>query len=295
VEEDLVLYAITEGVALLTLNRPERLNAINPPMLQRWVECLAQAEADKAVRAIVITGAGRGFCSGGDVGKLAQAAGVKTAGEQQGGGDKNEAADGKGAGKAADKDTGAQPPLKIKEGLRRGVQRIPLLLQRMDKPVIAAINGDATGAGLDAALMCDIRFAAASARLGETYSKLGLLPGAGGAWFLPRIVGAAKALELFWSAELIGAEEALRIGLVNRVLPDDQLLDKTLEFATRVAAAPPLSIRMLKRAVYQGLTLELATHLELISSHMVIARSSNDHAEAIQARKERRQPRYEGR
>jgi enoyl-CoA hydratase/carnithine racemase len=268
-----VLYRLEGATALLTLNRPERLNAFNPPMLERWVACLEQAQADPAVRAIVLTGAGRGFCSGGDVSRMgAQAS----------------------AGGEAD-DAGRSTPLQIKEGLRGSVQRIPLTLQRIDKPVIAAINGAATGAGLDMALMCDIRFAAAGARLGETYSKVGLVPGAGGAYFLPRLVGTAKALELFWTGDLIDAEEALRVGMVNRVYPAEQLMPKTLEFAERIGNAPPLSIRLIKRAVYQSATLDLATSLDLISSHMTIARSSRDHVEAIAALREKRAGRFEGR
>lgn len=270
-----VLYSVTGGTALLTLNRPERLNAINGPMLERWITCLEQAQSDRAVRTIVVTGAGRGFCSGGDVGKMAETApGAKESGQ---------------SGREG------LSPLKIKESLRRGIQRIPLLLQRIDKPVIAAINGVATGAGLDVALMCDVRFAAAGARLGETYSKVGLVPGAGGAYFLPRLVGAAKALELFWSGELVVAAEALRIGMVNRVYPDDELLAKTLEFAEKIGNLPPLSIQLIKRAVYQGLNTDLATSLDLISSHMTVARSSRDHSEAISALKEKRQGQFEGR
>ena len=273
--EEPVLYSVTGGIALLTLNRPERLNAFNGPMLQRWVSCLEEAQADRDVRVIVLTGAGRGFCSGGDVGRMAETAS----------GDK----------KPDQARSEGQTPLKMKESLRRGIQRIPLLMQRIDKPVIAAINGAATGAGLDVALMCDIRFAAAGARLGETYSKLGLVPGGGGAYFLPRIVGVAKALELFWSAKMIDAEEALRLGMVNGVFPDDQLLPQTMEFAQRVADAPPISIQLIKRAVYQSMGTDLATSLDLVSSHMTVARSSRDHIEALKAIKEKRPGRFEGR
>jgi len=267
--DDLVLYRIEGRTAVLTLNRPERLNAFNPDMLARWLACLEQAQADPAVRAVVLTGAGRAFCSGGDVGNMGD----------------NSAASG------AD----ALTPAKIKDSLQHNVQRIPLQLARMDKPVIAAINGVATGAGLDMALMCDMRFAAEGARLGETYVKVGLVPGAGGAYFLPRLVGSAKALELFWSGDLIDAQEALRLGMVNRVYPNEQLLAKTLEFAERVADAPPLSVRLIKRAVYQFASLDLATSLDMISSHMTVARSSADHVEAVRALREKRPGKFEGR
>lgn len=261
--EEFLLYDIADGVATLTLNRPEKLNAFTPEMLDRWVACLEAARTDDTVRTIVITGAGKAFCSGGDV-------------EKMGGADD-------------------LTPLKIKQRLQQGVQRIPELLSRIDKPVIAALNGSAVGAGLDLALACDIRFAAASARMAETYSRVGLLPGAGGAYFLPRLVGVAKALEMFWSAEFVDAEEALRLGLVNQVFPDEELMPRTLEFARRVAAAPPLSIRLIKRTVLQSLQLDLAASLDLVSSHQTLVRNSEDHTEAVAAMREKRPGVYHGR
>lgn len=253
---DTILYAIADGVATLTLNRPDKLNAFNRAMTDRWLACLEDARDDDAVRAIVITGAGRGFCTGGDVSDM--------------GGD------------------AATTPLAVKQRLAGGVQRIPELLARIDKPVIAAINGVATGAGLDLALMCDIRFAAASARMAETYVRVGLVPGAGGAYFLPRIVGVAKALELFWSGEFVDAAHALELGLVNQVFPDAELAAATQAFAAKVAAAPPLSVRLIKRAVYQGMRSDLSTSLDMISSHMTLVRNSADHAEAVAAMREKR-------
>jgi enoyl-CoA hydratase/carnithine racemase len=261
--QGLVLYRSTGRVAVLTLNRPDKLNAFNSAMLDQWVEGLQRAQADGEVRAIVVTGAGKGFCSGGDVDEMGTA--------------------------------DANTPLRIKQRLRDGVQRIPRLLASIDKPVIAAINGAATGAGLDLALMCDIRFMAASARVGESYARVGLVPGAGGAYFLPRLVGAAKALELFWSAERIDAAEALRIGLVNRVVDDAELLPQTLTFAEQVAGAPPLAVQLIKRAVYQSLATDLPTSLDAISSHMTVVRNSRDHAEALAALRERRTGVFEGR
>jgi enoyl-CoA hydratase/carnithine racemase len=258
-----VLYEVAEGVATLTLNRPGKLNAINSEMARRWADCLERAQADDGVRAILITGAGKGFCSGGDVDRM--------------GGDD------------------AMTPLRVKERLRQGVQRIPETLSRMDKPVICAINGVAAAAGLDLALACDIRFAGASARLGETYSRVGLVPGAGGAWFLPRVVGVARALELFWTGELLDADRALEYGLVSRVLPDDELLSGARAFCERIAKAPPLSVRLIKRALYQGLDTDLATSLDLISSHMTLVRNSDDHAEAVAALREKREGEFHGR
>src|SRR5258708_18947745 len=144
----------------------------------------------------------------------------------------------------------ARPPRLRREELADHVQRIPLTLEAMDKPVIAAINGAATGAGMDLALQCDLRFAAASARLGETYVRVGLVPGAGGTWFLPRLVGTAKALELFWTGDLIDAAAASRLGIVNKVLPDDQLMNNVRDTAANIARWPQQSTRSTNRALH---------------------------------------------
>jgi 2-(1,2-epoxy-1,2-dihydrophenyl)acetyl-CoA isomerase len=175
------------------------------------------------------------------------------------------------------------------------IQRIPLLLETIDKPVIAAINGAATGAGMDFALHCDLRYAAESARLGETYVRVGLVPGGGGTWFLPRLVGTAKALELFWTGDLISAQEAERVGIVNKVLPDAELMPHVRSVALRIAQGPPQSIRFIKRAVYQGMRIDLRTSLDLISSHFAVVSSTADHKEAVEAWQEMRKPKFTGR
>ena len=258
-----LLFEVKDQIATITLNRPEKLNAFSPGMLRDWCAAYRESQERDDVRVIVLTGAGRGFCSGGDVG---------------------------GMGEASD-----NTPLRTKTRTSTETQSPAKTLQEVDKPVIAAINGVAAGGGLDAALMCDIRVAAESARMGETYARIGLVPGAGGAWFLPRIVGTAKALELLWTAELIDAQEALRIGLVSYVWPDAELMDRTYAFARRLADAPPISVRLIKRTVYQGMATDLRTSLDTISSHLTIARSSQDHAEAIRAFKEKRKATFQGR
>jgi len=159
--------------------------------------------------------------------------------------------------------------------------------------VLVAVNGAATGAGMDLALMGDIRYAAASARFAETYVRVGLVPGAGGAHFLPRLVGTAKALELFWTGEFVDAAEALRIGLVNEVLPDEGLLPHVREVASRIAAGPALAIRLMKRAILQGMRNDLRGNLDLVSSHYAVVTASRDHREAVEAFIEKRAPRFD--
>lgn len=235
--EDL-LFSVAEGVATITLNRPERKNAFTFPMIEAWTAALQRCRTDAAIRVVVVTGAGSAFCSGGDIVEM---------------------------GERLD-----QPPARRKDELHGRIQRIPLTLEDLDKPVIAALNGVATGAGLDLALMCDLRYAAQSARFAETYVRVGLVPGAGGAHFLPRLVGTAKALELFFTGDFVDAEEALRIGLVNGVHADADLMPAVAALARKIAQAPPLTLSLIKRAVYQGMRNDLRTNLDLISSHYAV-------------------------
>lgn len=258
-----LLFDVQDNIAVMTLNRPEALNAFTPAMLEGWVARLEEAQARDDVRALVVTGAGRGFCSGGDVKRM-----------------------GEGADNA---------PGPIKHGLWTRTQMVAKRMIQFDKPAIAAINGVAAGGGLDIALCCDIRTAAESARMAETYARIALLPGAGGAWFLPRIVGKARALEMLWTCEFVEAKAALEIGLVSHVWPDAELMDRTLALAGRIARGAPLSNRLIKRTLNQGLETDLWTHLDQISSHIAAIRSSEDHVEAIRAFKEKREPVFKGR
>lgn len=257
-------YTVADGIATLLLNRPEKKNAFTDDMLVRWRECLVEAQNDDKVRVVLVTGAGDAFCSGGDLGR-------RTA------------------------ETAPPTPLQRKQRLQQHTHRIGLTLLDVDKPVIAAVNGAAVGAGMDMALMCDIRVAAKSARFSEGYIRVGLIPGNGGAYFLPRIVGTAQALELLWTADFIHADEALKIGLVNHVYEDTTFKDDAYAFAKKIAAAPPTQVRMIKRTVYQSLNTDLRTSLELISSHMAIVQTTEDYREAINAYKEKRSAKYHGR
>ena len=256
-----ILYEVSGNVALLTLNRPEVKNAFSIEMIRLWREYLEKAQGDSRVQVVVVTGKGDTFCSGGDIRDMAE-------------------------GKLQSWD--------MKRFLWEGVHRIALTLEDMDKPVIAAINGAAMGAGLDMALMCDLRICSDRAKMAESYILLGVVPGDGGAYYLPRLVGPAKALELFLTGDVVPPPEALAMGLVNRVVPHDQLMEETMKLATKIASKPPLAIRMMKRAVYQAMTSSLRAHLDYISSQISLLSETKDHREAARAFLEKRKPVFEG-
>jgi 2-(1,2-epoxy-1,2-dihydrophenyl)acetyl-CoA isomerase len=259
-----LLFDVTEGIATIALNRPEKLNAFTTEMLSAWGDALLEAHKRDDVRVIVVTGTGRAFCAGGDVGNIGERRETENA-------------------------------YMRKMSLSDRVHRIPLIMETLDKPVIVAVNGVATGAGMDMALMGDIRIASSSARFAETYIRIGIMAGDGGAWYLPRLIGMPKALELLWTGRFVEADEAERIGLVNHVVPEAQLMPKTLELATKIANGPPLAIRMMKRSAYQAATLSLRAHLDQVSSHMAAIFSTEDHKEALTAYKEKRQAVFVGR
>ena len=256
-----VLYSKEVHVAVITLNRPEAKNAFSAEMIALWTECLEQARTDGDVRVLVLTGAGDTFCSGGDIREMAG---------------------------------GGLTSWTMKRFLWEGVHRILLTMEDLDKPVIAAINGAAMGAGLDMALMCDLRICAGRVRLAESYILMGLVPGDGGAFLLPRTIGLPKAMELLLTGDALSAEEALAIGLVNRVVPGGELMDATMVLAKKIASKPPQAVRMMKRAVYQGVTSSLRTHLDYISSQVSLLSETADHREAATAFLEKRKPVFTG-
>lgn len=251
---------IEDGVATITLNRQHAANAFTLDMIDQWAEWLVEARTDDNIRALILTGAGKHFCAGGDF-------------------------------KVLDGEVSA---FERKARLTERIHRIPLALEDLDKPIIAAVNGAATGAGMDMALMCDMRFAGRSARFSEAYIRVGLVPGDGGAFYLPRVIGLPKALELLLTGDFVDAEEALRIGLVNKVFDDAQLLQETARFARRLAALPPINVRMIKRAVYRSIDSDLRTSLDLISSHMAVVQTTRDSREALDAFRAKRAPRFSG-
>ncbi|TAM86248.1 enoyl-CoA hydratase [bacterium] len=255
-------YSVKDRIATIRLNRPAKKNAFTLDMIDRWSEFLINAKNDSTVRAVLVTGAGDAFCSGVDLDDL------------------------------GDFD---RRPLTWKSLLADHIYKVVYAMDDMDKVVVAAVNGIAVGAGMDMALMCDVRYAARSARFSEGYIRIGLVPGDGGCYFLPRLAGPAAALELLLTGDFIDASQAERFGIVNHVVDDDALLETALEFVTKVARHSPLATRMIKRAVYQSLRGDLRTSLDLISSHMAVVQSTDDAKEALDAFRQRREPHFEGR
>ncbi len=249
-KQDLILTR-EDNIAILTLNRPEKYNAFTRDMITDWHRILSDSEEDPSVKVIVLTGAGKAFCAGGDIG--------------------------------AQKERAENDSLERKDWLFRHVHKIAMIMARIDKPTIAAINGTARGAGLDMALMCDLRVMARSATVAESYINVGLISGDGGTYYLPRLIGMPRALELFWTGRAVTAEEAERIGMVNRVVPDDQLLPASHELARQIAAQPFEAVRAYKRAAYQGMEMSLTAHLDMLSSHMSILRDTPDHRAKVAA------------
>jgi 2-(1,2-epoxy-1,2-dihydrophenyl)acetyl-CoA isomerase len=269
VEYTEILYDVgDDGVATLTLNRPEKMNAFSSTMIGEWADAIERARDDHNVKVLIVTGAGRGFCSGMDVQAEARGAGVLRT------------------------ETG---PAERRNSLRYNVHRVARALQLLDKPYIAAVNGAAAGAGMDMASMADLRFASDTARFGMAYVRMGLIPGDGGAFFLPRIVGLSKALELIWTGEMFDAQEALRIGYVSKVFPADQLMAETRAFAARLAEGPGVAIQLAKRLVYRSSEATLDQALELAQSAMIVAQSTEDAKEGPRAFAEKRKPNFQSR
>ncbi|HLZ72284.1 MAG TPA: enoyl-CoA hydratase-related protein [Dehalococcoidia bacterium] len=246
------------GVALITLNRPQQLNAMNEAMAREWREALDRCGEDASVRCVVITGAGRGFCAGQDLRAMAS---------------------GLGSG----------------EILRQWYFPIINRTRELPKPVIAAVNGVAVGAGLNLALCCDLRLASEAARFGQVFVGIGVIPDAGGLFYLPRLVGHGKAMELMLSGEIIAAREAERIGLVNRVFPADTFFADTLAFAEKLAAGPTAAYATIKRGLDLSATTPLAAMLDFEAEQQERASQSADAKEGIAAFIEKRSPQFTGR
>ncbi len=257
-----ILTHVENKVATLTFNRPDKLNALSRELLNQSIDCLKRWSRDPEVGAIVVTGAGRAFCAGGDVSNMA-------------------------------KDT-LSPSLEEQiDGLREA-QELSWLLYNIPKPTIAAVNGHAMGAGLGVCLACDLRIASESAKFGTAYAKVGFGGDFGTTWLLARSVGAAKAKELFFLSEIIDAAEAHRLGLVNRVVTADQLTAQVSEIATRIAHGPLVSYRYMKANVNQAMTSDFRTLLDREAETHLRCGQTEDHKEGVKAFMEKRQPNFTG-
>lgn len=253
-------YTVQDGIATITLNRPHRRNAFTLAMVDRWAELLRQARDDSSVRVVLLTGAGGAFCAGVDL----------------------------------DDFTDVTSTLQRQQVLVNRVHRVAEAVRGLDKPLVAAIDGVAVGAGMDMALMCDIRLASHAARFSEGYVRVGLIPGDGGCYFLPRLIGTQKALELLWTGRFVEAEEALELDLVTALHPAEQLHDAALQLCGRFAAGPPVAIQAIKRVVRASQDSDVGTSLALVAAEQAVVQSTRDSQEALEAFREKRAPTFEG-
>jgi len=262
-EREHVLLDREDRVATVTLNRPERMNAFGGRMRQEITDALEEVARDPEVRVVVITGAGKAFCTGGDINEFA---------------------------------TGETKALeRVASSERHAMCRAVLAINAMEKPVIASVNGVAAGGGCNLALACDLRVASDRARFGPVFTRRGVHPDWGGIYFLPRLVGYAKAAELIFSAEVIDAQEAFRIGLVNRVVPHEDLGRATRELACRIAGNAPIPMAFAKRGLQNFHRWDLPQALDYESYVLEVCMKSEDIVEGFAAFLEKREPRFKGR
>jgi 2-(1,2-epoxy-1,2-dihydrophenyl)acetyl-CoA isomerase len=261
-----ILYAKEKRVATLTLNRPAKLNAYSEVMVHELLAALADARDDDEVRAVIITGAGRGFCSGGDISRDFQYP-ARYRGHRM------------------------ESLLEMRENMHQLVT----FLRRFDKPVIAAINGPAVAGGLTLALCCDFRIAAESARLGDTSLKFALIPDEGGAYLFPKYLGLERALRMSLFSEVYPARQAKELGLVTEVVPDAELMATARAWAEKLADGPPIAIRITKRMMYKQQTMALENALEDAALGTMVTNYCEDVKEGIAAFHEKRKPKFQGR
>lgn len=252
------------SIVTLTMNQPEARNPLTGnSAVPEFVAACDRIAADPSVKVVIVTGVGSAFSSGGNVKDMQRYS----------------------------RDAIGSAP--IREEYRRGIQRLPLALYDLEVPTIAAVNGAAIGAGCDLACMCDIRIASESAKFAESFIRVGIVPGDGGAWLLPRVVGMSKAAEMSFTGETIDAHEALACGLVSRVVPSDELMPTARALARRIAANPGPTLRLTKRLLREGQHVRLDTLLELSAAFQAIAHKTTQHEEAVAAFIEKRPPRFE--
>ncbi|MBI2916601.1 MAG: enoyl-CoA hydratase/isomerase family protein [Chloroflexi bacterium] len=252
-----LIYTVAEGIATITLNRPRSLNAISTQMRHEWIAALEAAQADDAVNVVILTGAGRAFCSGADPREL------------------------------------STPEVEIETDLL--CWRLIATVRKLEKPYIAAINGPAAGGGMDMAAVCDLRLCSDRAKFNPAYLRMGGVPAEGGAYLWPRIIGLPRSLELLWTSRVFDAEEAYGMGFVNRVVPHDQLMPATLELAGQLVRGPTVAIRLLKKELYETMGWDLDEAVRLSKHYVELTRQTQDLWEGPRAWLEKREPRFQGR
>ncbi len=262
-----ILVDTESGVTTITMNRPQRMNSLNRQMIKEILEVLDGTRQDTKTRVIVLTGAGKGFCTGADL------------------------KDPQGPGGLLP-DNSAESK---RQGLRHGFYPLILGIRNCEVPVIAMMNGDAAAGGCDLALTCDIRIGSERTRFMESFARIGLFPGTGGCWFLPRMVGTSKAAEMIFTGDPIGAQEAYQWGLLSQLVPHEELVDRTMVLARRIAAGPPVAIRLSKMVMQRSMDASLETSLELAAASESITLTSEDHKEGLAAFLEKREARFRGR
>ncbi|AKU12425.1 Enoyl-CoA hydratase/isomerase [Azoarcus sp. CIB] len=256
-----------DAILTVRMDSPETRNALSDPsQMQEFVDLCANVRTDRSIKVVVLTGNGPAFCAGGNVKDMRERGGIF-----------------------------AGSPYEVRESYRNGIQRIPLCLYDLDVPVIAAMNGPAIGAGLDLACMCDVRIAADTAKFAESFVKLGIVPGDGGAWLLPRIVGMPRASLMAFTGDTIDAQTALAWGLVTEVVPAAELETAALGIARRMAANPAHGLRLTKRLLREGQHMRLDSLLEMSAAYQALAHHTEDHMEAVAAFVEKREPKFTGR
>lgn len=262
-----LLFEQDDHVVTLTINRPEESNAlVGDELFGLFEELCTRIHRDLSARCVILTGAGKAFSSGGNVKQMRDREGIF-----------------------------AGTPGEVRGNYDGGIQRIPRALWELEVPTIAAVNGAAIGAGCDLACMCDIRIASEAAVFAESFVKFGIIPGDGGAWLLPRVVGLSRACELAFTGDTIDAQQALAYGLVSDVVPVDRLLDAARGLAERIAANPPQALRWTKRLIREGLQVSLPTLLQMSAPFQDMAHHTGDHREAISAFFEKRPPDFRAR
>ena len=258
-----VLYEKEKRIVKITLNRPDTRNALSEDIIDGLVEALIKADKDRNVGCVILTGAGKSFSSGGNLKEI--------------------------------KDMTTKDSMSLTEledWYRFGIQRIPLTMNSVDVPIVAAVNGHAIGAGNDLCTMCDIRIAAEDAKFSESFLRIGIIPGDGGSWFLPKIIGLARANEMILTCDVINAKKALDWGLVSQIVPNQELMDAACKIANKIAYQPPEASRRAKRLLRMSQNVPLDKALEMAASQQAILQQLDDHREAIDALLEKRDPNF---